>query len=313
MMPEGYSLRNTTEADVEAAQELLNAVESADAGEPRRHDLEVAVICRDTRVALSTNTWVVQAPDGELAAFAYLFWGDSAQGETEPYVHPGHRRLGLGFALLEAVEGRAQSLATTAPPDVTPRLHVWCEQTNVRRRDWLLGKGYRSVRESYRMRIDLLEQPPAPAPLPAGIEVRPFVVGRDEHAIYGVDEEAFAEHFLFESSTFEQWHTHTIELSAFDPSLWLVAWSGDEAAGEALTLADESEALVDSLAVRRAWRGRGLGLALLTRAFGAAHERGFRTIRLGVDAQNTTGALALYRRAGMSVERRYETYARDLR
>lgn len=312
MMPDGYTVRNTTEADVEAAQALLNEVESADAGETRRHDLEVAVICRDSRVALATNTWVVQAADGALAAFAYLFWGDAAQGETEPYVHPAHRGFGLGAALLETVEGRAVALAATAPPGVTPRLHVWCEETKVRRRGWLLGRGYRSVRESYRMRIDLADEPPTPAPLPPGIEVRPFVVGRDEGAVYAADEEAFADHFLFEPSTFEQWHTHTVELSALDPSLWLVAWSGDEAAGEALTLPDEHEALVDSLAVRRAWRGRGLGLALLTRAFVAAHERGFRTIRLGVDAQNATGALALYRKAGMSVERRYETYARDL-
>lgn len=115
--------------------------------------------------------------------------------------------------------------------------------------------------------------------------------GRDEDALYAATEEAYADHFLFSPSTMEQWRLDCVDHPRFEPSLWLVAWAGDEVAGETLAFTDQAEVYVDSLSVRRRWRGCGLGLALLTRAF----------------------ALALYLRAGMRVERRDEAYAKELR
>lgn len=313
MLPEDYTLRHTTTADLAAAQTLLDAVENDNTGEPRGSEIQVATRFRDPRMELARNTWVVVAPDGPLAGFGFVFWSRSAQGESEPFVHPDHRGRGVGDALLDAIEARATELAAEAPQTARPRLHVWCAETKVRRRRSLLERGYRAVRESYLMRIDLFDEGFEETPLPAGIEVRPFVLGRDEPAVYAADEEAFADHFLYDPSTFEEWRIHSVELPDFDPSLWLVAWDGNEVAGEALLLALETEAYVDSLSVRRRWRGRGLGLALLTRAFGLAQLRGRRTVRLGVDAQNPTGALAVYLKAGMRVERREEVYAKDLR
>ena len=52
------------------------------------------------------------------------------------------------------------------------------------------------------------------------------------------------------------------------------------------------------LGVRRPWRKRGLGLALLLHSFSAFHRRGQRRVSLGVDAGSLTGALRLYERAG---------------
>lgn len=143
--------------------------------------------------------------------------------------------------------------------------------------------------------------------------MRGLVVGRDEAVVHAASEEAFREHFLFEPLTLDQWRAYTLEHPLFDRSVWLVAWDGGEVAGEVMAFVDETEAYVDSLSVRRPWRGAGLGLALLTRAFGLAHERGIRKVRLGVDAQNPTGAIALYLKVGMRVERREEVFAKDLR
>jgi ribosomal protein S18 acetylase RimI-like enzyme len=53
--------------------------------------------------------------------------------------------------------------------------------------------------------------------------------------------------------------------------------------------------------VRRPWRQRGLGLALLLQSFRAFHERGENRVGLGVDSANETGATRLYERAGMRV------------
>ena len=50
-------------------------------------------------------------------------------------------------------------------------------------------------------------------------------------------------------------------------------------------------------------RRRGLGQALLRHTFAEFGSRGFRVVGLGVDAENPTGAVSVYERAGMHVER----------
>jgi mycothiol synthase len=62
------------------------------------------------------------------------------------------------------------------------------------------------------------------------------------------------------------------------------------------------------LGVRPAWRRRGLGEALLREAFHAMYGRGFTRIGLGVDAENVSGAVRLYERAGMRQVRRSDTW-----
>ena len=98
----------------------------------------------------------------------------------------------------------------------------------------------------------------------------------------------------------------------FDPTLWFVAEEGDEIAGVALCSwhqsGDPQFGWVNVLGVRRPWRKRGLGLALLLHAFAEFGRRGATRVGLGVDAENTTGAVRLYERAGMSVARRNDTY-----
>lgn len=312
MLACGYTLRGTRPEDVDAAQAVVDAAQADLMGEPRRGELEVATACRDPRMDLISNTWVVEAPGGEIAGFAPLFWSEDAQGEADVYVDPEHVGNGVGGALLDTLERRAAALAGAEGEEAAPRLYVWCDDSRLRRRAALLDRGYTVVRESYLMRLDFGEAATEPSPLPAGIEVRAFRPGRDEEAVYAATEEAYADHFLFSPSTTAQWLLHTVDHPRHDPSLWLVAWAAGEVAGETMAFADEAEVYVDSLSVRRAWRGQGLGLALLTRGFALAHERGFRKVRLGVDAQNPTGALALYLKAGMRVERREEVYVKEL-
>ena len=67
------------------------------------------------------------------------------------------------------------------------------------------------------------------------------------------------------------------------------------------------------LGVRRPWRRRGLGRALLLHAFGEFRARGKRGAGLGVDGLNPTGAVRLYEQAGMHVARRFDQYAKPLR
>jgi ribosomal protein S18 acetylase RimI-like enzyme len=70
---------------------------------------------------------------------------------------------------------------------------------------------------------------------------------------------------------------------------------------------------VDVLGVRRKWRQRGLGLALLLHSFAALRRMGAERVGLGVDSGSLTGATRLYTRAGMKLDREVALYELELR
>ncbi len=313
-LPAGYAVRPPTPADVAAGQRMLDEIETAECGEPRRHDNRLDVDFSDPRLDLERSGWLVTAPPGAAAPLAglALVWDPRATGEiiVDHYVHPEHSGRGVSDALLDLVEARAAELAAATPSDPPPALMLWTSPGS-ECHDCVLARGYAVVRETHEMRIDLPGEPPALA-WPAGIEARPFVRDRDEQAVYAADEEAFAEHFLFVAKPFEEWRRRHVEVPDFDPDLWLVAWEGDDVAGFLSGTVADDGGMVDVLAVRRPWRCRGLGQALLTEGLRTFARRGATPVRLYVDAQNATGAVALYERVGMHVERRFEVLSRPV-
>ena len=118
-----------------------------------------------------------------------------------------------------------------------------------------------------------------------------------------------------ERQTYDEWRYWTFT-EPFDPSLWFLAEDGQELAGVCLCRperhGDADLGWVSVLGVRRPWRRRGLGLALL-HAFAELRGRGKRRLGLGVDGSSPTGAVQLYERAGMRVARRFDFYERELR
>ena len=173
-------------------------------------------------------------------------------------------------------------------------------------------RGYRPIRHSFRMRIDLDEPPPEPE-WPDGIVVREAAPAEDR-AVYEATTEAFLDHWEFTVEPFERW-LH--ELSTRAGRTWFVAVAGDEIAGVCLCSENERDAgrrtgWVDELGVRPPWRRRGLGRALLLHAFHVFRARGLPAVGLGVDGESTTGAVRLYERAGMRVAGRRDTYERRL-
>ena len=96
-----------------------------------------------------------------------------------------------------------------------------------------------------------------------------------------------------------------------------MAWSGEEIAGISLCWpkgeGDPEKGYIGILGVRRAWRGKGLGLALLQHSFVEFYRRGKKQATLHADAENITGALRLYTKAGMHIHRQFDNYEKELR
>jgi ribosomal protein S18 acetylase RimI-like enzyme len=183
---------------------------------------------------------------------------------------------------------------------------TWCLAPDTSARELFELLGYREARRFYRMLVEHENQPPAPV-WPDGFRVSTFEPG-DGEAFHDVLVEAFADEWNFVAEPFEEWAERRIDAPDFDPTIWFIVRDGDEFAAVLRGDPDRGGAgWVGALGVRRKWRKRGLGLALLQHAFGEFYRRGQPRVGLGVDAQNPTGATRLYERAGMHVA--YEAIA----
>ena len=115
--------------------------------------------------------------------------------------------------------------------------------------------------------------------------------------------------------TYEEWR-HWSFGGAFDADLWFLAEDGSELAGILIARpergGDDTLGWISVLGVRRPWRRRGLGRALLLHAFGELRRRGKLRAGLGVDGASPTGAVRLYENAGMRVVRRNDHWEKDL-
>jgi mycothiol synthase len=174
--------------------------------------------------------------------------------------------------------------------------------------------GWRPIRHSFQMRIELNDDLPEPV-WPEGLTARNFRPGEEER-VYEAHMDAFADHWDFRRQPIEDWRSYTVDHHGFDPSLWWLVEDGGELVALSLNQwhfsGDPQFGWIGVLGVRSPRRKRGLGTALLQHSFRDFRSRGATRVGLGVDAENTTGAVRLYERAGMRVVRRNDTYEKTL-
>jgi mycothiol synthase len=286
-------VRKARREDLESAVELMNEhsrrLHGADDVTP--HDL--LNYWESPDVDLEQDILLAETTEGEVVGYADV----GVQGDhvwldvrgTEPEALPG---------LLEAVEQRAAEKKPGA------RLMGYTSADDEPLRTLYETSGYELVRHSFRMRIDLDGDVPAPE-WPAGFSVRTMREG-DERRVYDAHMASFADTWMFTPEPLESWTHWFVKDAAFDPSLWFLAEAEDDLAGIVIARANENEpglGWIRILGVIPIYRQRGLGQALLRHTFGEFARRGFDAVGLGVDAQNPTGAVRVYERAGMYVAR----------
>jgi mycothiol synthase len=258
---------------------------------------------------LERNAFVVETSDGRIVGYEeFVDYQAHAVLGGDGYVHPDFMGRGIGTALLRALDARARQEMELADADLRVFIRNGMSIGDTVAREMHEAEGYQPVRFSWRMEITLEEAPRVPN-FPEGIELRPFEMGQDR-AVYEAHEEAFSDHWGHVRRSHEEW-VH--RFSDRDASLWFIAWDGDRIAGYSLCRFRMGIGWVGALGVRRPWRKRGLGDALLLHSFNEFYKREMKVIGLGVDAANPTGATRLYQKAGMKVAAEYVIYEKELR
>jgi mycothiol synthase len=276
----------------------LAVVVAKDIGEfgvPNADERMLLANWRSDRTDLVRDVWLAFS-EGRPAGYAHvLLYGETAEVDDNSGVHPDFRGRGIGSHLLELAEARARetgarSISGTAA-GVNPAGNALFE-----------NRGYRLASGVLRMEIDLAEEPPS-AEWPSEVVCRPFRE-EDERAAHTLVQDAFSELWSHQRIPFERWIESRRGRADAENPTWLVAEAGGELTGVLLAF----DTWILELAVAPNWRRRGIALGLLRRCFAELHRKGQKAAGLEVEAENPTGAVRLYERAGMRQTRAYNVY-----
>ena len=290
-VPGTITQRPATREDAAAVAAILAEDEADLLGRPSRL-AALDVVDWWSRVDLERDSWMLEEGGRPVAAGWFERYGPI--GFHVGVVAPGAKSRGLGGKLVDLGEDRA--LASGAA-----RAHSFAPAVDRAAARLFESRGYGEVRRFYDMAIELTEPVPEPS-LPDGLAIETFVEA-DARVFRDAMSEAFQDHWEHHPLPFEEWWEQKRAAPGYDPTLWYLIRDGDEVAA---TVRNDPErnggGYIGAIGVRRPWRGRGLGKALLLHSFAEFQRRGQTRVTLGVDAENPTGATKLYERVGMHVE-----------
>jgi ribosomal protein S18 acetylase RimI-like enzyme len=231
-------------------------------------------------------------------------------------VHAEDDRLSVDWAADDAASGHALLDWATerAREQGVARVRSWAWEPTGDLVDVLRVRGFTPVRTSLEMQVQLSAAVPEPR-WPVGVAVRTVREG-EELGVHALIEETFADGNDFRPTPYDEWAAWILEPSRVDRDLWFAAVHADElvavAVCEAERAGEPGVGRIESLAVRRSWRRRGVGTALLLHAFRELRARGNTAVGLSVDGENPTGAVRLYESVGMRPVRTRVVYERLL-
>lgn len=310
--------------DVPAFARIINAEYEADGIEERlTEEGERAWLAEVSEQFDPARDVSIAELEGRPVAVATRNWTDQRDGSVREYrvwgaVDPAFRGRGIGRAVLAENERRSAGLAATQAFDRPAVLAAFYADGRPGGR-LMLHAGYEVVRWFFDMVRPSLDDLPAELPaLPDGLELRPAT--RDHFpAIWRANREAFRDHWGGSDES-EAAMRRFLESPERHPSLWLIAWDGDEVAGGVINgiFPAQNEALglqrgwLDSVFTRRPWRRRGLARSLIARSLVLLRSRGMTSAALGVDGDNPQGALGLYEEVGFRVHDRFMAWRKPM-
>ena len=307
-LPEGYAFRSPTQDDADAVGDVLLADQRADGVEPTLDASFVRQVWSRPDFDLAADAWVVTDDAGAIVAYGQASLEEPGVVGSWGVVHPEHRGRGIGSSLFDRIEGRAAELLAGAS---APRFRHSINGADAAAAAMVTARGLQPIRHFWHMQIDL-DAPVEPGPAPDGIEIGGIDPADDLHAVHAIIAAAFVDDPGDHPEPFDRWARGAAR-AARATTRRSGCWRGTATSrSRALTAsAGDDGGWVDWLAVLPSHRGRGIGAALLRRSFATFAARGLRRVLVNVDAENVTGATAVYERVGMRVVNRWDLWERS--
>ncbi len=313
LLSSGINIRAATLEDIEGLQELFNVYEIMLHGTAGPSQKYIRHLLQGFGDNLKADTWLVQSPKKQVIGFAFVVQLHHVKIYFDVIVHPEYNGRHIDIVLLHRIEERIRQLTTAAESGAQLTLHTQVSDCNLVWQRSLVQHGFREVRRWWHMKIDLQEETPAPQ-WSDGIHLM-TIKPEMKQMVYEAFIETFQDRWGFIAPEYEEWQRDTVQRDDFDPSLWFLAMDGEQVAGFAFCRGGGKGqvGIVDKLGVRCPWRRRGIALALLHTVFREFYRRGTHTVILGVDSQSETGAVQLYQRVGMWMEKETISYEKEIR
>jgi len=298
---EGFTIAPGRETDLDDVVALIEAADRALGVPPDPMRGELAWVWHLPTTELERDTRLIR--NGErLVAYAEATWKVPDSGEPLDVlvrVLPDHAQTGIGEWLLSWAEAEAERRGA-------PGTHAWAVDHDAAAADLLRLHGFVHVRSMFTMWRSVTTDEDGAPPPERDVTIRPYS-DADERVLYELHQAAFAEHWGFHPLSLEQWN-ELLHGEGWDPSLVFLADSEGATVGYLVGFLEDTTGFVGMLGVLKEHRGRGIAKALLRRSFVEFARRGRKNVRLGVDSENTAGAVRLYEGVGMTVHRRYDVF-----
>ena len=324
-LPEGSTSRPATRTDAPMIRDLWNARSNWARSTAPYTAADIEKRWQHPKFDLATDSLLIFDLASTLVGYAHV--RDVMDPPVDVYcgycVHPAWDDVAWVWnALFDWIDGEARRVLPKAPPQARICLVAGATDDDPSECGQLESHGFGHSRTFSRMTADLEEAIPSQSP-PEGIVVRTFVPRADDEAQVHAYRDAFRDHYGHLEGPFAddlaQLH-RSMQEDDFDPALWFLATdtaAGGAVAGYCLCYPEDrgnvEVGLVDEVAVRRAWRRRGVARALLLHALDALKTRGLASASLRVDSENKKGALGLYESVGMTVVGSSHTCVKELR
>ncbi|MBM0235204.1 GNAT family N-acetyltransferase [Micromonospora sp. STR1_7] len=308
-LPAGWTTRRPTLDDVPAILAVVHAADTFAIGHPDFDAEDVAASLTAPFFDPTRDSWLAVDPDGTVVGWATV---DNPTGVgrefVEVHVYPGSAAALRAPLLARQLDRVAERAAERGLPALTVRCAVFAPERNWERD--LRAVGFSLAKRYVRMRRTLADLPVEP-PLPPGVTIRPVRPDdeTDLREFHRIHDTAFRDTPDHEPVSYERWRARIGDLTAWDE--WLVAEVDGVPVGALQSsdqALDQQQGWVKSLSVLPAYRRRGVGAALLRRAFARYAEKGRAAAGLGVDLTNPTMPLSLYRSVGLRETRWIDMY-----
>lgn len=281
-------IRKATREDSEELTNLFRKMDVAEMGAPMTTNTDVQNLLQESDI----GSWVAVTAS-QIVAFGSL--------RTLSNSKEVRAQFGCLPERVNTASEMSEWLITNARNNGASQVSLW-QVTGGIAALYLEKVGWKSVRKYIRMALDLTQSWSKPIAPSHDIEFIKATEEADFQIVHQLIEETLADHWDHNHLDFDTFMSTQATRPGYNRHLWYIAYLDDQPAGAIVGRLEGANGQIALLGTKEQFRGRGVGTALLYKAFTDLKSRGAMKVTLDVDSDNATNAVRVYEKVGMRAE-----------